>query len=213
MKIHELAPGLWYWLAEHPAWEPTDNWPEEVLCVYYEALDGIVLIDPQRPRGREAELWHALDTARERTGLDVRVLLTAPWHDRDTTAVVERYGASVWAPPQAGWKGPVLTTTGELPAGVEALIPAAEPEDQALFFIREHRTLVTGDVFSGTGGRFHVFKDPEEDVFLDWLPNLHALPVERVLIAHGEPVLANGAMRIREAIAEARGSNSGPSGN
>jgi hypothetical protein len=204
VNLHELTPGLSYWLAPHPAWEPTENWPEEVLCVYLEAPDDVVLIDPLLPP-EEAELWQLVDGAVERTGRPVRVLLTAPWHDRDTPAVVERYEASVWAPPDALWKGPVLTTTQDLPSGVEALIPAGERENQALFFIREHRTLVTGDVFSGTGGRFHVFVDePDEEAFLAWLPNLFELPVERVLIAHGEPLLGDGTARIREAVAEAR---------
>ena len=64
---------------------------------------------------------------------------------------------------------------------------------------------MTGDVFSGTGGKFHVLvDDTDETAFLDWLPRLYELPVERVLIAHGEPVLADGAARIRDAVAEAR---------
>ncbi|MGH2921236.1 MAG: hypothetical protein ACRDKU_04120, partial [Gaiellaceae bacterium] len=68
-----------------------------------------------------------------------------------------------------------------------------------------HRTLVTGDVFSGTGGKFHVLvDDPDEEALLGWLPNLYELPVERVLIAHGEPVLTDGAARMREAVTEAR---------
>jgi hypothetical protein len=171
VNVHQLAPGLWYWMAPHAEWEPTENWPEEVLCVYFEATDGLVLIDPLVPRGEEEEFWRNLDEDVDRLGQPVRVLLTSPWHDRDTAVVAERYGASVWAPPRALWKGPVLTTTDQLPAGVEALIPAVEQEYQALFFIREHRTLVTGDVFSGTGGRFHVHMDePDPRPFLAWLP-------------------------------------------
>jgi hypothetical protein len=205
MNVHELAPGLSFWMAAHPAWEATENWPEEVLCVYFEASDGIVLVDPLLPRGHESELWRMVDEAVDRTGQSVRVLLTSPWHARDTSAVVDRYGASVWAPPRALWKSPMLTTTQDLPAGVEALLAAGERENQALLFIREHGTLVTGDVFSGTGGKFHVLvDDPVEPAFLDWLPSLYELPVERVLIAHGEPVLVDGSRRIREAVAEAR---------
>jgi hypothetical protein len=188
-------------MAPHPAWESTENWPEEVLCAYFEAADGIVLIDPLVPRGHEAEFWALIDGAVARTGQPVRVLLTAPWHSRDTSAVVDRYGASVWAPPHAVWTRPVLTTTSDLPAGVEALVPPAERENQALFFVRAHGALVTGDVFSGTGGRFHVFMDPDEPLNLDWLPTLFDLPVEHVLIAHGEPVLVDGAAHIRTAVA------------
>jgi hypothetical protein len=74
----QLEAGLSYWLAAHPAWEPTENWPEEVLCVYFEAPEGVVLIDPLLPRGEEAELWHMLDGAVGRTRRPPRVLLTAP---------------------------------------------------------------------------------------------------------------------------------------
>src|SRR5439155_3745807 len=91
----------------------------------------------------------------------VGVLLTAPWHARDTSAVVDRYAASVWGPPGARWEGPALTTTDDLPPGVEALLPGGD-KNQALFFVRDHQTLVTGDIFSGTGGRFHVFLDEQD---------------------------------------------------
>ena len=205
MDVHELAPGFWYWYAPHPAWEPGENWPEGVLCAYYEAPDALVLFDPLVPRGEEDEFWRALDADVERLERPVRVLLTAPWHDRDTTLVVERYGADVWAHPEALWKGPVLTTTDQLPLGVETVLPDGNDQGQAFFFIREHRTLLTGDMFSGTGGRFHVFvaEEPNREAFLASLPQLLELPVERVLIAHGEPVLSDGVARIREALESA----------
>jgi len=203
VNLTELAPGFAYWMAPHPEWEPDENWPEDVLCVYFEASDGTVLIDPLVPRGREDEFWRFLDGAVERRGLPVRVLLTAPWHARDAAVVAARYDASIWAPPAAPWKGPALTTTAEIPSGVEALLPEGD-ENQALFFIPAAGSLVTGDVFSGTGGRFHVFLDDQVRApFLAWLPRLAALPVESVLIAHGDPVLADGAARIGEAVAEA----------
>jgi glyoxylase-like metal-dependent hydrolase (beta-lactamase superfamily II) len=122
------------------------------------------------------------------------VLLTAPWHARATDEFVARYGATVWP-----------GTTDELPAGVEAFAPDGDPVE-VLFFIREHHTLVTGDVFSGTGGRFHVFfADEVEDraAYLRSLARLADLPIERVVVAHGEPILEDGAARIAEAVAEA----------
>ena len=206
MNVHEVAPGLRYWFAPHPAWREDDNWPEGVLCAYCEAPDALVLFDPLVPRGEEDEFWRALDRDVERLGMPVRVLLTAPWHDRDTTLVVERYGADVWAHPEALWKGPVLTTTQELPAGIEAFLPEGNEEGQAFFFIRRLQTLVTGDMFSGTGGRFHVFVSPEEpnpEAFLASLSGLLELPIERVLIAHGDPVLSNGLAEIRKALESA----------
>ena len=191
-------------MAPHPRWEPAENWPEEVLCVYYQASDGIVLVDPLLPRGEEAAFFQSLDANVERLSQPVRVLLTAPCHARDSSIIVDRYNASVWAPPRARWEGPVLTTTADLPAGVEALLPDGDM-DQALFFVRDFQSLVTGDIFSGTGGRFHVFVDEQDrEPFLAWLPQLTELPVQRVLIAHGEPVLTAGAARVQEAVAEAR---------
>jgi glyoxylase-like metal-dependent hydrolase (beta-lactamase superfamily II) len=206
VEVHEVAPGLWYWLAPHPEWTPDENWAEDVLCVYYESSEAVVLIDPLVPRGEEDTFWRALDRDVERLGLPVRVLLTTPWHERDTRLVVDRHGAEVWAHPDALWKRPPLTTTAELPAGVEAFLPSGNAEGQAAFFIREHRTLVTGDMFSGTGGRFHVFvsaEEPNPAAYLASLPALLELPIERVLIAHGEPLLSDGAARIRAALESA----------
>ena len=169
------------------------------MCARYESPDSVVLIDPQLwPDGDDAFLGLG-----ERV---VRVLLTSPWHERDTRLIVDRYGASVWAPPTATWKGPPLTTTGDLPDGVEAIFPRGDL-NQALFFFSDQRTLFTGDVFSGTGGHFHVFMD-EEDIsdpepFLDSLADLAELPIERVLIAHGESIFEHGAERLRKAVEEA----------
>jgi glyoxylase-like metal-dependent hydrolase (beta-lactamase superfamily II) len=74
-----------------------------------------------------------------------------------------------------------------------------------VFFIRDHATLVTGDVLSGTGGRLHVFVDEADPERL--LPSLDALadlPIERVIIPHGDAILSEGAARIRAAVAEAQ---------
>jgi hypothetical protein len=150
VDVHELAPGLRYWFAPHPAWRSDENWPEGVLCAYYEAPDALVLFDPLVPRGEEHEFWQGLDRDVERLGRPVRVLLTAPWHDRDTALVV--------------------------------------------------------DMFSGTDGRFHVFVSPDEpnpEAFLASLSALLELPIERVLIAHGDPVLSNGLTEIRKALESA----------
>ena len=77
-----------------------------------------------------------------------------------------------------------------------------------MFFIREHATLVTGDVLSGTGGRLHVFVDEADVVpLLAALEALADLPIEQVIIPHGEAIRSDGAARIRVAVAEARAGN------
>jgi hypothetical protein len=47
-----------------------------------------------------------------------------------------------------------------------------------VFFIREHATLVTGDVLSGVGGRLHVFVDEADpELLLPALDTLAELPI------------------------------------
>ena len=161
----------------------------------YETDDEVALVDPFLPR----------DGSFDPHGKPVRVLLTQPAHYRGTADFVERFGALVWVPPRAAWRRrPNPATTDKLPRGVEAIELVGEPQ-QVVFLIRDHATLVTGDVFSGTGERLHVFVDEADPESL--LPSLDALadlPIERVIIPHGEPILSEGAARIRAAVAEAR---------
>jgi glyoxylase-like metal-dependent hydrolase (beta-lactamase superfamily II) len=186
---------LTWWFSSHPAWEPGEDWPQEVPVVKYETDEEIVLIDPFLPPSDD------FDPGRK----PVRVLLTQPAHYRGCRDFVDRYGASVWGPPMAEWrKRPNPVTTAVLPRGVEAIELDGEPQ-QVVFFIREHATLVTGDVLSRTGGRLHVFVDEADPARL--LPALDALaelPIERVVIPHGELILRDGAARIRASVAEAR---------
>ena len=184
-----------WWYAPHPAWEPGEDWPEEVPVVRYETEDSVALVDPFLPPADDFDPH----------GKPVRVVLTQSAHYRGTTDFVERYGASVWVPPRAAWrKRPNPKTAEELPPGVEAIELDGEPQ-QVVFFVREHATLVTGDVLSGTGGRFHVFVDEaDRERLLDALERVADLPIERVIIPHGDAIHEHGADRIRDAVAEAR---------
>jgi hypothetical protein len=176
---------LTWWLSPHPAWEEGEDWPETVPVVRYETADEIVLIDPLLPP----------DDSFDPGGKPVRVLLTQDAHYRGAADFVERYGASVWARP----------TSDELPAGVEALELDGEPR-QVLFLIREHATLVSGDVLSGTTGTMRVFvDDADREPLLDSLERIAELPIERVIVPHcEEPEFLDGATHIRAAVAEAR---------
>jgi hypothetical protein len=186
---------LTWWFAPHPAWEPGEDWPAEVPVVSYETADEVVLIDPFLPP----------DGGFDPHGKPVRVLLTQPAHYRGTAHFVDRYGASVWVPPRADWRRrPNPATTDELPRGVEAVELDGEPH-QVLFFIPDHATLVSGDVLSGTGGVLHVFVDEaDRDPLLASLDALCDLPIERVIIPHGDLISENGAACIRAAVVEAR---------
>ena len=80
MRIREVATGLWWWTALHPAWTPADGgpdgWEQEVGCVYYEAPGAVVLIDPLVPMEDRDRFYRALDRDVERAGLPVCVLVT-----------------------------------------------------------------------------------------------------------------------------------------
>ncbi len=183
------------WMSPHPDWEPAEDWPEEVPVVRYETENEVVLIDPFLPP----------EGVFDPHGQPVRVLLTQGAHYRGTADFVGRCGASVWTPPRAAWRKIANpATTSELPPGIEAIELEGEPQ-QVAFFIPEHATLVSGDVLAGRDGRIRIFLDEADPELL--LPSLEALsdlPIERVIIPHGDPILSEGAARIREAIAEAR---------
>ena len=155
-----------------------------------------MLIDPLIPDGEEDRFWKALDRDVERLGRPVWALLTIGWHERSLEAIATRYGATIWR--RGG---------GPLPAGVEPVDVAEEQE--TLFWLPEHAALVPGDTLLGESGGLRVCP-------FDWLPDgadrgrflaamdgLLELPVERVLVSHGEPVLAGGRDALRRALAQA----------
>ena len=187
---------LSWWFAQHPAWEPSEDWPQDVPVVRYETADDIALVDPFLPPGGKFDAG----------GKAVRVLLTQPSHYRGTAEFVDCHGASVWVPPKAQWrKRPNPSTTTQLPEGVVAVELEGEPQ-QVVFFIPEHATLVTGDVLTGRDGVMHVFVDEaEREPLLASLERIAALPIRRVIVAHCEtPVFDDGNAQLRAAIAEAR---------
>jgi glyoxylase-like metal-dependent hydrolase (beta-lactamase superfamily II) len=204
MDVRQVAPGLWLWSAPHPNWRGARHWPEDVNCVYYEAADATVLIDPLIPAGEEAEFWQALDRDVERTGQPVAVLLTAPWHVRSAPVVAERCGATVWAHEAGHQRLSFPVESGPLPAGVEKFVPDGIGEGEVAFFLRPHRTLVVAEFFMGTEGGLSFCISPalQDRKALDSsLRRLLTLPVDRVVVSHGQPVLHDGRRKIEEALA------------
>jgi hypothetical protein len=197
----ELAPGLLRWTAPHPDWSDrtapgsAEDWDPMVGSVLYEAPDAVALIDPLLPsQGREQFLsWLDARVA----GRAVSVLTTIHWHRRDREQLAERYRAGTsrawnWIPP--GIEPRLLRGAGEI-----------------MFWLPAVDTLVAGDRLIGAdGGGLAVC--PES-----WLADVRAdragvaalmrplleLPIERVLVSHGEPVLAGGRAALSQAIAEA----------
>ena len=199
--MRELRPGLWRWTAAHPEWEHAEHWGPEVGSVYAELPDALVMVDPLVPQDEEDRFWEALDRDVERVGKPVHVLLTVHWHERSVAAVLDRYKATLWRPEEKG----------TLPAGVHAEVVKGSDWVEALFFLESHRALIAGDLLIGKpGGGIELpvgwFPKGEQDWAQQELKpelrkRLAELPVELVVVSHGEPVLEDGAAALERALA------------
>ena len=183
----EVAPGLRRWTAYH------DDWEEEVASLALETDDGLVLIDPiDPPRGlRKPE----------------HVLLTVFWHGRSTKELKARH---VWAHTRSAQplrnRGVEVTDAfspgDELPGGLQAFATARVNE--VVYWLPKQRSLAVGDVLLGAGAKPRATRDPlrlcperwlgkgTHDDLRESLRPLLELPVQRVLVSHGEPALRAG---------------------
>ena len=203
--MRELRAGLWHWQAPHPEWSPGQRWPQEVSSYVIDDGDRLLLFDPLSVPDELLELATERNTA---------VVLTAPWHERDTRSLVERLGFSVYTPlpdtaddlirkygitrEQAGEGSPDLQWLREarwyaagdrLPIGVEAF-PGREHNDLVLW-IESVGAVVCGDTVVDFGSGLSINEWLREAVtreqVAEGLRPLLALPVEFVLPAHGAP--------------------------
>jgi hypothetical protein len=189
LRVREVATGLWWWTALHPAWTPADGgpdgWDHEVGCVYYEAPGAVVLIDPLVPMEDRDRFFRALDRDVERAARPVRVLLTVEAHRRSAAELAERYDGTV----------------GEVPDGVEV---ALDRWDERVYWLPEHCALVFGDVVLGHSGGLELPRtwigDEHYAEVVAGLRPLLDLPVERVLVTHGEPVLEDAHAALAAAL-------------
>ena len=230
MTARELAPGLWRWTAPHPCWTPErggpGGWEQAVGCIYYEAPDAVVLIDPLVPPAgtpEEHRFWTALDGDVERASRAVAVLVGNSYHGRSADSIraryVERYPISVHVHADARARA-ACSATGSfadgaaLPGGVHAHPVRGLDSGETAFWIPEHRALVFADAVIGTGaGRIRVAPrswaaDGEDAAacyasgFRASLERLVQLDPVLVLPSHGEPVLDSGASSLARAVVE-----------
>jgi glyoxylase-like metal-dependent hydrolase (beta-lactamase superfamily II) len=209
--MREVDRGVWHWEGPHPDWAgpeneafrqrlaTTDQAPNEAargLVSSYAIDDGerLLLFDPLAvPREIEE-----LAARREPV-----VVLTSPWHERDTRSLVERLGAEVFTPPPdegtpdvawllGGHKSDAHLYSGgdRLPVGVEAF-PGRLPNDVVLW-VGDSRAVIAGDTLVDFGRGL--------EIPVEWLPadvtreqvaksleRLLDLPVDVVLATHGGP--------------------------
>jgi hypothetical protein len=172
--VRELRTGLWHWQAPHPGWTPDEPWPQEVSSYAIDDGERLLLFDPL------AVPDELLELAADREPV---VVLTAPWHERDTQSLVDRLGTPVFAPPpdtaqdlidkyaitaeQAGDGSPDLRWLREgggdarwyaagdrLPLGIEAF-EGREHNDLVLWVDRVGAA-ISGDTLADFGGGFKI---------------------------------------------------------
>jgi hypothetical protein len=193
VDLQQVAPGLWRWTAPHPEWEqrrevddPAD-WAQEVGCVAYATEDSLALIDPLVSDGDDEVLDELAEGKRE-----VAVLTTIRWHGRSGPELAKRYSASTTAPD-----------------GVEPVELAGAAE--TMYWIPEHGALVPGDRLIGDrppGLRMcppswlrYLDGFTQDDLRRELRARLLDLPIEMVLVSHGEPVLREGRVAVEPALA------------
>jgi hypothetical protein len=189
--LQQVAPRLWRWTEPHPEWEEPEeedspaDWPRDVGCVAYETDDTLVLIDPLV--GEDYAPLDELAASKSR----VTILETLRFHGRSRAQLTERYDAS-----------------GEAPGGIDAFEVAGAGE--TIFWIPEHGALVPGDRILGDrppGLRMcpdswlRYLGGYTRDDLREGLRPLLELPVEMVLVSHGEPVLHDGHRELERALA------------
>ena len=191
----EITPGLRRWTAFH------DHWEEDVGSLAVQTSDGLVLIDPIDPPNEVAAADH--------------VLITVYWHGRSTgTLGAKRVWASARSERPLKSRGIEVTDPfragNALPGGIRAFQTARSAE--VVYWLPDQRAVVVGDVLLGAGAKPRPTSDPlrlcperwlgkgTHDDLRSTLRPLLDLPVERVLVSHGEPILSGGKQALAAAL-------------
>lgn len=201
-ELRELRPGLFRWTALHPDAESSPkpaspaDWGPDVGSVAFAGPEALVLVDPLVPADRPV-LQRELDELVRSHGRRVAILTTLKFHRRSRPELAARYAAST------------SRARRTLPEGVETV--AIRGAGETMIWLPEPRALVPGDRLLGDdAGGLRLCPD-------SWLGYLASgmrrgglrsalrplldLPVESVLVSHGEPVLENGRDAIARALA------------
>jgi hypothetical protein len=215
VKPVELDHGLWRWTAPHPDWQPgapesAYDWSRDVGCALFQTASVALFIDPLLPLST-SPFWRWADERCARRS--VAVFTTITYHARSRDAFVARFGAARYG-------------AGE-PDSDELLLPGdvqcnpIEGLGETVIWLASVRTLIAGDSIVGDRGRLRLcpeswLEDAPERITLadlrDRLSPLLCLPIERVLVSHGDPVLSGGREAFAHALQAAPAANRAESG-
>jgi hypothetical protein len=206
--VNLVAPNLHYWTARHPDWHPGEFGAEVGSYAALTDTD-LLLIDPLAAPG---DLDGFL---RER----VSILITIGYHVRSANELWERWRrdvpVTVYGPANAGRRLDgvsfvELEPDSEGPAGVRAFAIGRPVRGERPLWLPTHNALAFGDaIVTNTDGELCMWiQDPlnddrlafYRDRFAPTLAPLLELPVERVLVTHGPPVVTDAAAALRRAV-------------
>jgi glyoxylase-like metal-dependent hydrolase (beta-lactamase superfamily II) len=193
-EIRDLAPGLWIWRTEHPAWSPGTDWEPPVTSTCVQSGDEVAVLDALAPADDSAGLWERLGAAPP-----TMAVVLKPDHVRDVDLFSARYGARAFGP-WLYWRDDVPETElepvepgTELPGGLVALYDGRGRMETPLW-LPEQRALVFADALTAPGGTLRVWDSrAHAERALPALRALLELPFELVIVSHGEPVHDRGA--------------------
>jgi glyoxylase-like metal-dependent hydrolase (beta-lactamase superfamily II) len=187
-ELRDLAPGLWIWRVEHPAWRSGLEWPPLVTSTCVESGGEVALLDAIGPP-EGSEVWERLDAHPP-----TLVVVLKPDHVRDVDLFVRRYGARAFGP-DVFFRGEAPATElelvlpgWELPGGLVAQYDG-RGRNETPMWLPEQRALVFADCMTAPEGELLVWATPwHEKRVLPALRELLDLPFEHVIVSHGDPV-------------------------
>lgn len=172
------------WTARH------EEWNEEVGSVAVESDDGLLFFDPIEPPADLGDPAHTFVTV----FFHARDAKSRVWAPTNQVRRLANRGVDVTDPFEIG---------DELPGGVQAFATARASE--VVYWVPSEQAVVVGDVLLGAGAKPRATDEPlrlcpprwvgtgktHEDLRASLRPLLE-LPVEQVLVSHGQPVLTGG---------------------
>ena len=173
--MRELQAGLWHWEAPHPQWRSSEPWGPEVSSYALDDGERLLLFDPLAVPSEIEALAGDREAA---------IVLTNPWHERDSRGLVERLGVPVYTPlpdtaeylmqkwgltaeqvgegsPDVAWlvregigEARPYTAGDRLDVGVEAF-PGQKPNDTVLW-VESPRAVIAGDTLVDFGNGLEI---------------------------------------------------------
>jgi hypothetical protein len=194
--MQEIAPGLWHWAVRH------EHIRSDVSSYYLERER--VLIDAMvPPAGLE---WF------EQHGVPDHILLSNRHHDRDAWRLRDEFGCTVHCIQnglhELEGRGPVeaFSFGDELPGAVIAHEVGAICPDETALYVPAHAALACADGVIGSSGPDglafvpdFLMDDPErtKQGLRDAYRGLLELDFDRLLLAHGRPVVGGAKQALR----------------